>query len=150
MNRTANLSDLPALLDMGERMHAEAPHFTPITFSRAKLERTLLAVLDSPLGFLRVAERDGQVVGVMLAFATDYWCSDDLVICELALYVDPEHRGSFIAAGLIKRFIAWKGEVGAKLATVGISTDISDELTEKTAKLYEALGLKRFGIMLGA
>jgi GNAT superfamily N-acetyltransferase len=150
MNRAATFMDLPGLLDLGARMHAESPQFTHLAFSRAKLEQTLLALLDSPLGFIQVAERDGRIAGVMVAIATEHWCSDDLVLCELALYVEPEYRGTLIAAGLIKRFKGWKEQTGAKLATVGVSTAISDEMTEKTARLYEALGLKRFGIMLGA
>lgn len=147
MIREATYLDLSALLDIGERMHDESPHFSRIAFDRATLTRTLLTLMDSPNGFVWVAEQGGRIIGVMVAVAVQHWCSTDLVASEMALFVEREHRGGFTAARLVKGFTAWAAVMGCKLTTVGVSTGVN---VEQTARLYERLGLKRFGIILEA
>lgn len=145
--RPANLLDLPGLLALGERMHQESPHFRRIAFCRERLHATLVSVLESPAGFLWVAERDGRIAGVMVAIAVQHWCSTDLVASELALFVEQKYRGTLIAARLIKQYLAWAEGLGCKLVTAGVSTGVN---VEQTTRLYEALGLKRFGTILEA
>lgn len=145
MIRNATLIDLPALLALGERMHAESPHFRQITFSAGKLAETLVDVLDSPNGFLMVGDAKGEIAGVMVGLAVEHWCSTDLVATDLALYVKPEFRGSMLAARLIARYKSWAHALGAKIISVGISTGVN---VEQTARLYEAMGFKRFGVLL--
>lgn len=145
MIRAATLADIPALLALGARMHAESPHFRQIGFSADKLGATLRQVLDSPNGFLMVGDAKGEIAGVMVALAVEHWCSTDMVATDLALYVEPEFRGSMLAARLIGRYKAWANERGAKITTAGISTGVN---VEQTARLYEAMGFKRFGVLL--
>lgn len=147
MIRDATLDDIPALLALGARMHAESPHFLQIAFSAEKLEATLRNVLAAEGGFLVVADVGGQVAGVMMGLAMQHWCSDDIVATELALYVEPECRGSLLAARLIRRYLSWAGALGAKIITAGVSTGVN---VEQTARLYEAMGMKRFGVLLEA
>ena len=145
MIRAATHADLPALLELGARMHAESPRFSRIAFSAAKLHQTLSSVLASRHGFLWVAERGGTLAGVMVACAFEHWCSEDLMATEMALFVEQEHRGTLIAAKLISQYLAWAEGLGAKIITAGVSTGVH---VEKTTRLYEALGMKRFGTML--
>ncbi len=145
--RNATLQDIPALLELGERMHAESPHFNQITFSPEKLEETLANVLNNEAGFLVVAEKDGGIAAVMVAFAFEHWCSTDRVATELALYVEREHRGSMVGARLIKRYLAWAHDMGCKQVTAGVSTG---QDVEKTTALYERLGFRQFGTQLEA
>ena len=147
MIRAATFDDIPALLALGERMHAESPRFSQLAFCRDQLARTLGGVLGNPLGLLCVGDVGGAVGGVMLALAYQHWCSSDIVASELALYVEPEHRGTLMAARLIKRYRQWAAEVGAKHITAGVSTGVH---VEETARLYEAMGMRRFGVLLEA
>lgn len=147
MIRAATFDDIPVLLDLGERMHAESPRFSQLTFCRDKMTRTFQVVMGTDLGLLDVAEIDGRIVGLMLALAFEHYCSPDIVATELALYVEPEHRGSLIGLRLIKRYRQWADGIGAKHTTAGVSTGVH---TEQTARLYEAAGFQRFGVLLEA
>lgn len=145
--REATYFDLPALIALGERMHAESPHFSRIAFSAVKLRETLMAVMGSPDGFLWVVEKDGVIAGVMVAIALQHWCSTDVVATELVLFVEREHRGSLIGARLIKKYRTWAALKGCKQVTAGVSTGVD---VEKTTALYERLGFKQFGTQLEA
>lgn len=143
--RRAVPKDLPALIALGARMHAESPHFRRVTFSPAKLEQTLKQLIESAGGFLWVGDEAGQITGVMAGIAFEHWCSTDVVVSDLALFVEPPYRGTLLAARLVKRFQAWAKDAGAKLVTVGVSTEVQ---VEQTARLYEMLGFRRFGVLM--
>lgn len=144
MIRPATFFDAPAMLDLGERMHAESTGLR-LSFSRDQASDTLRTLMTSEAGFVWVAERNGKLVGFMLGAAFQQWFTKDVVASELALYVSPAFRGTLIGASLVKRFTSWARGIGAKQITSGISTGVD---VENTAKLYEALGYSRFGVML--
>lgn len=146
MIRPANAFDIPALLDLGERMHDESPRFSRLRFSRARLHDTLRMLVDAPLGFVWVAEED-VLIGGMVAMASPHWASDDLVATDLALFIDPTRRGSLAPVRLVNRYRWWASEIGAVITQVGVTTGVH---TEQTATLLERLGLKRCGILLEA
>lgn len=146
MIRPANLYDIPALLDLGERMHAESPRFSRLTFSRARLHDTLRMLIDNPLGFVWVAEEE-QLIGGMVAMASPHWASTDLIATDLALFIEPSRRGSLAPVRLINRYRWWGREIGAVITQVGCTTGVE---TEKTAQLFERLGLTRCGVILEA
>ena len=82
-----------------------------------------------------------------MGLAFEHWCSTDLVATDLAVFIDVPYRGGLLSARLVRRFIAWLHETGAVLKTAGVSTGVH---TEQTARLYEALGMRRFGVLLEA
>lgn len=145
MIRAATAQDIPALVALGARMHAESPRFRRLKFSPEKLTQTLNAVMVNPLGLLWVAEVDGEVVGVAMGIAFEHWCSTDLVATDMAIFVDEQHRGGILAARLVRRFITWMDDTGAVLKTAGVSTGVH---ADQTALLYERLGMRRFGVLL--
>lgn len=146
--RQATLDDLPALINLGELMHAESPRFSAITFSPARLGHTLAALVQSPMGFVWVTESDaGEVVGGMVATAFQHWASYDLMTTDLALFLAPEHRGSTAAARLARKYHQWARDLGAKLIQQGVTTGVH---TDQTVQLLERLGMKRCGVILEA
>lgn len=145
MIRKATAQDIPALVALGSRMHAESPRFSKLRFSPEKLTDTLTDIEANPLGFIWLGEVDGDVAGVMVGLIYEHWCSTDAVSTDLALYVEPAYRGSMLAARLINRYKQWAKVNGAVLLQVGVSTGVE---TEQTARLYEAMGFKRFGVIL--
>lgn len=149
MIRDATLDDLPALLLLGERMHSESPHFSRGTFSAQRLEATLRHVLAGPDNLLAMAIAGGKLAGVAVGIIVPHWCSADMIATDLAIYVYPEHRGSMLGACLVKHFKRWglKAKEAGRVTSVqaGVSTGIH---TEQTSRLYEALGARRFGILM--
>ena len=147
MIRPATTSDLLALIDLGERMHAESPRFSRLTFSRERLGATLSSLLGNPLGFLWVAEADGKVIGGMAGLIAQHWASEDRVATDLALFIDERMRGGMATARLITEYKHWAWKLGAVIVQVGVTTGVQ---TEQTARLYERLGLARCGLILEA
>lgn len=146
--RQATLDDLPALINLGELMHAESPRFSSITFSTVRLGHTLAALVQSPMGFVWVTETEaGEVVGAMVATAFQHWASDDLMTTDLALFLAPEHRGGTAAARLARKYHQWARDLGAKLIQQGVTTGVH---TDQTVQLLERLGMKRCGVILEA
>ena len=148
MIRPANPFDLPQLLDLGARMHAESPRFSRLAFSRARLHDTLRHLMTHPLGFLWVAMDGEAVIGGMAAIASQHWASNDLLATDLALFIDPAHRGGLSPVRLVNRYRWWAThEIKARIVQVGVTTGVQ---TETTAQLFERLGLKRCGVILEA
>lgn len=147
MIRPATSQDIPALLVLGERMHAESPRFCHLTFSRARTEQTLLNLIGNPNAFLWVAESEEQVYGGLAAIAVPHWASEDLIATDLALFIDPARRGSLSAVRLVNCYRCWASELGAKIIQMGVTTQVN---TEETAQLLERLGMTRCGVILEA
>lgn len=143
--RRATLDDLPALIDLGEQMHAESPRFSRISFSRTQLGHTLAGLVEAQMGFVWVSEDGGRVVGGLAAMAFQHWCSDDIMASDLGLFMEPKHRGGAAAARLVRQYHAWAKGVGAKLIQQGVTTGVH---TDQTVRLLERLGMERCGVIL--
>jgi GNAT superfamily N-acetyltransferase len=145
MIRAATSDDLPALLEMGELMLAESPHFAAVPLSRERLGESLLALLGTPDALVALAEVDGIPAGVMVAFAAPHWASEIVEVSEIALFVHLAYRRSGIAAALIERFKEFACERGAGLVRAGASAGICDDAV---VRLYERAGFKPCGACL--
>lgn len=141
--RAATINDLDALVALGKQMHAESTRFGELVFDEQKVRALLADLLSRDSGFALVSqEADGQIVGGFAGYMTEHWYSTDQVAADLALFVRMDRRGGIAAARMVKAFIYWAQDRGAKQITLGISTGIK---VEQTAQLYRSLGLKQFG-----
>lgn len=147
MIRAAALTDVGPLVQLGARMHEESPRFSRLRFDAGRLSATLKLLIESDGGFVMVYESGGILLGGMVATIVPHWCSTDLVATDLALYVVPEARGGMAPARLVQRYLHWAKERGATLVQIGVTTGVH---TEETARLLEALGLRRCGVILEA
>lgn len=143
--RAATIEDVPAIVALGELMHAESPHFAGLAWDADKVARTVAHLIDSPRGFVQVVEREGQIVGGVMALAVEHWSSSDLTACDLAVFIHPERRGGMLAARLLTAYRQWAEGLGCKLVQFGILTGVAVEQTEGLAV---ALGWKRQGVVL--
>lgn len=139
MIRRATPDDLPRLLELAALMHAES-RFRVYRFVPEKVEALLAQAIEGALpGVVFVAERDQVVVGGAIGLCTEQWFSDQLVAQDLAIFMDPRHRGGMAAARLIAAFVEWAGAQGAVTTELGINTGVE---VERTALLYGRLGLR--------
>jgi GNAT superfamily N-acetyltransferase len=145
MIREATLDDLPRLLLLGRRMHMESERFQRLTFDRERLSKTLQFAIESPEFFSWVAESDDVVVGGMFAVLTPHWFSPDLTSSDLALFMQPEHRGTMAPVRLLNAYAAWARGMGAKHILFGVMTGVH---VEETARLCERLGWRRAGVVM--
>jgi len=142
MIRDAVHTDIPRLVELGRLMHDESPEFRGLPFAADKAEKMLGALIDSPLGFVKVVDRAGSIAGGMAAAASEHWASTALVAFDIALFIEPGSRGGAAPVGLIRAYRRWAREIGARRATAGISTGVQVQQTES---LYRALGLRYVG-----
>lgn len=140
--RAATVDDIDDLVELGRVMVFESPRFSRMTYNPDKVRALLQHQIANPLGLVLVAERFGQVVGVFLGGAAEHWACNGLVAFDMALFVLPGHRGGTDAARLLCGYRAWCQQIGAAMATAGISTEVH---AADTARLYRGLGFREIG-----
>jgi GNAT superfamily N-acetyltransferase len=144
MIRYANLSDLPALITLGRKMHAESPRFSKFAFDAETWAATLERLIDSDDGFVMVAVFENHIIGMMVGLCSQWWFSRDRTATDLALFVVPEHRGGMSAVRLLSAFRGWCAARGVDHPQVGITTGID---TERSAGAYRRLGWTECGLI---
>lgn len=146
MIRAATRTDIPAIVALGKLMWAESPRWSKLEFNGSKASAFLddLFSLDDA-GFAWLALRGDEVVGVLIAYVDEHWCSSDRIAQEIALFVRPDARGQFHAKALILEMKRWSATQNAKWLFAGTTTEVG---AERTALLYESLGFRRCGIGL--
>lgn len=137
MIRNAVESDIPNLVEMGQKLHDEST-YKHVTYSPERVAVTCRLMMNS--GFLVVAEKDNEVIGVMMGDIYTPWYSTDSMGIDYSLYIYPEHRSGITAMRMIKKFEQWCIGRGVKQIRPGIGTgDLS------VSRLYKALGYKSVG-----
>lgn len=140
--RPANVDDIEALVELGRAMALESPRFSRMPYNPGKVRSLLEHQIKSPHGLVLVSVAAGQIVGVFMGGAAEHWACDGLVAFDLALFVSPPHRGGTSAARLLCGYRSWCEQIGAAMATAGISTQVH---AEQSARLYRGLGFREIG-----
>lgn len=140
MIRQALESDIPALVELGRVMNAETT-YKHVEYSPERVAKTCLLMISN--GFLMVAEKDGEVVGVMMGDVHVPWYTTERMGFDMCLYIYPEHRNGLFALRLIKKFEEWCIAMGASQIRPGIGTG-----NPAVTRLYEKLGFKSVGTLL--
>jgi len=135
MIRHATLKDIPALIELGKVMHAES-RYRVLPYLPSRVERTLLALMAGA-GVVLVAEVDGEIVGGFMGTCAEHFFSSAKVAGDLAIFVAPDYRGGLLGARLIKTFVDWAKEQGAKIIDTSVTTGV---MTPKTEALFARLG----------
>jgi GNAT superfamily N-acetyltransferase len=141
MIRQATYSDIPALLYLGQVMHAESA-YSPYDYNPAKVAELAETLIDAEHGIALVAEDEGVIQGAFLGVVYPHWFGDDLVSTDYALFMHPDCRGGTQAYRLIKRYIVEARAKGAKQIMLANSTGV---VPSRVAALFESLGFHRLG-----
>lgn len=146
MIRRAVAADLERLVALAALMHAES-RFRIFRFAPHKVRAVLQGLIDSPDGGLvlvAVDDETGEIVGAMALLCAEQWFSDELVVQDFGLFVDPKHRGGVAAVRLVAEGERWARERGARTYELGINTGVA---VERTARLFERRGLIRTALL---
>jgi len=136
--RHATAEDIPILVELGERMHAES-RYSAFDYDREKIAKTLASLIHHPHGLVLVV--GDPVHGFFLGYACRMWFGADLEANDLAMYLLPEKRRGTSAARLVNAYKVWAKGLGAKDIKIGVSTGIQQE---RTGLFYERMGFRRF------
>lgn len=113
--------------------------FSAFRFSPEKAITGIVAwILNSKV---LVAERDGDIVGVLIASTRDSWFSEDRFISEELVYVVKRARGGRTAYMLMREFINWARGSGARHVRAGVSTGVG----ATAERLYQHFGMTHTG-----
>ena len=136
--RPATREDLPAMIALGAKMHAESV-YAGFDYDTSKLVDLGMHYLAHPneCSLLVCEDAHGRLLGMHAGYISEYYFGRDLIASDLLLFVDPCKRGSLAAALLVRAFEEWAFAKGAKEVCPGSSTMVAPE---RTAKLYERLG----------
>lgn len=109
--RQATAADMPTILDLGARFHAYSGD--PIPFCRVSAAATAQGLLQ--MGFVLLAERDGQPVGMIgVAVVPMFFNAAHLMAQELMWWVDETGRAGGVALALLREAEAAAKQRGAK------------------------------------
>ena len=142
--RPADVQDAIPLAELGKVLH-QTSAFAGMTLDLDKSASYLISLILNTSGdyFVWVAENDaGEVVGGMAGYCVPSWFGPDKLASDISLFIKPEARGGMAAVRLIKKFIEWAKERGAKQIRPGVSTG---EIGSAAEGLYSKLGLSRVG-----
>lgn len=145
--RSVTPNDFERLCVLTEKMMKESPFYSKLKFSADMLTFFMKeAIKDPNRYYLRVIEKDGQVVGGMFC----HWCmpifSCDRMSEDFSLFVDKEYRGR-VGKGVLKLihgYFEWAKENDVKIATLGILAGID---AGTVSRMYEKLSIPFVGYL---
>lgn len=144
MIRNANLLDVYRIVELGAMMHAASRH-SALTYDPDKTRKVVESLIDYKDAIAIVAERNGKVIGAFLGIAEEHFFSKDKFSFDLATFIDPDHRGGFLAASLLKAYVKWAQDKGISCINAGVASGINHDVS---IRLYERIGFVQTGVTL--
>jgi len=117
-------------------------------WSEQKAFALLLAGIDpESKTFMRILEKDGQLIGFFLGHVSEYFFSNKKIAQEMAVVVHPGFRAEIYKPmlRLLKDFVDWAGAKGAHEVCIGITSGIAGPGYEK---LLKRVGFNEVGTIL--
>lgn len=145
--RPATDKDIEALVELGQRAHAESPRYRDVKFNRKRALEFVEQLVFNEWALVLVAEDDGEIVGSLAGFVTPHYFSAQLYASDVFFFVDQAHRGGTIGTRLLRewdRVLTTDGRVAESV--LGISSEIGD--MKRTRKLYKRLGYTTRGYLM--
>lgn len=138
MIRKATAYDLQDIIEMGYRLCDRTPQ-AHVKRDRPAIAQTLTHCMNSAYGCCFIAEHSGQLTGVIVGMAQQYWFSRQRQAVDLMFVAERVGDGP----RLLRRYTAWGWSVpGVVEVTCAQSSGIE---IERTAELFEHAGFKRVG-----
>lgn len=136
--REATPEDAFAIFKLAVFMHRET-EFSRFSFNPQKTLDSIYLWLGKE--FVLLAEKNNEIVGMIVASRKDHVFSDDVVACEDFFYVREDARGSRVAFMLMRGFMDWAKKIGAAHLRAGVSTGDCPA----AERLYQHFGMKHVG-----
>lgn len=134
MIRQMTTDDISAVLDIMRELRHESPTFSHYPEDEPYATANLTVMVQSPTSIMLI---DDDQRGVMFGYTGTPWWSPYYEANEMLLAVHSEHRGSSVAARLIKEFERVAVSRECRAINVGSSLGIADDLARR---LYMKLG----------
>lgn len=147
--RRVRRADIPDLVELGEELAKESPEFRYLTYSREQAAEFVEYCTeefgsDNYVGYL--IQDGAEVVGVLLAYASQTPFFVEYDTCDAVLFIKPSHRGKCGAAlaKMVLKYKQWSYQFNGR-TLLGVATGIESESALKT---FDRLGFKVSGYLL--
>ena len=130
--RRATPDDLDVIVAMALRFQATTSYAQHLRATEATFRALATQLLASPEAAIWVADRDGQVVGMIAAALYTQPMSGERIGSEVCWWMDPEARGGRTAIRLVRAAEQWAQAQGATVFQMMAPT-------KAVGALYEAL-----------
>lgn len=99
---------------------------------------------DNSPYFMRVAEADGELIGMFLGVVTEYFFSEELIAMEQVVFIHPDKRkgASRLLVQMFSQFEEWAKQQGAREVCLGVTSGIAGDGYES---FIERVGYRRAG-----
>lgn len=125
--RFATIEDIPAILDLGEKM-VEESRFRSFGLNREKMEKVLESMISQATqSVIIVAVIDNKIIGGLGGYAVDFFFCDAKIAQDRFFYIRPESRGSPAAIKLLLGFKKWAQMHNAIELNINMSVAIEME-----------------------
>lgn len=142
--RPATADDIPEIVALGARAHAESPRYSQYTYAPARVEATAAALLGVPWGIVLIA-RTEALVGMFAGMVTPHgWCEASMAT-DAVVFVEPGHRGGLVFSRLLLAFERRAAELGADEVALGLS---SGTRVDGVLQVYQRAGYELCGHQL--
>lgn len=146
--RDARGDEVDKLAAIAERVLAEAPTYTRLTFDHEKTANYIAgAILKQDGWFLRViADANDEPVGGLIGICEESLFGPDKIAYDITMMIDKEHRGRCIRQFIecCDCFLEWSIAQNCKIVKLGVSSGIKIDSMER---MLERLGFARIGSM---
>lgn len=144
--RDATASDVPQLCGLISDFYGESKYVAPVIDpdKTAFVLRFMIERISDDL-FFKVIERDGRVVGLLIAERLpDLWSHAEKAV-EQIMYVTPGYRGTASAGKLLIEFARWS-QIRPAVVRVEASSGVDND---KAAAVFAKLGWEPRGTLHG-
>lgn len=132
----ATPADIPIIVAKALDFNASTPYRALIVFEPARLADVAAQLIESELGVVFLASRDGVVIGMLGAAIQVHPLSGERIASEIVWWVDADARGGRAAIRLLARFEQWAAMHEATLSQM-VAPD------ERTERFYLKLGFTK-------
>src|SRR3990167_2586350 len=142
--RSAQLDDVPHLVEMGRRYH-QFTRFRTFDYNAQKVAKTLAAVVQQKTGthcFFVAQRDDGSLVGGLIGCIEAHIFSDQPVATLVHYDVDPESRMSGAGYRLLLAFKKWAENRKAVEINAGVNSGVD---LQKMDRFLRKLGFDLMG-----
>ena len=142
--RDAKPNDLNRLVELLASFYEESRYSnSSLRFCARTMARTVSGFLNNvPETFCQVVEREGRIVGLILADLNSVPFAAARFSRVAFLYILPKYRGGISAYKMIKAYVKWAKSKGSAEILGGTSSGVTPR---RTANLYEKAGFEEAG-----
>jgi len=137
--RDANHSDTLDIILTVKQFCKEIPHKAWSKVNSTKVNQLVTDLINIEGGFVKIVIHEDEIVGCLIAMASELPVNDFIVSQELMFWLDPNHRNGKTSLKLIDSYVEWAKNLGCSFVRL---SSIDQILGGKAGILFKRKGFK--------